>query len=483
MSDDRSLQSSGNTAGPRDGFWRQPTDEHFAPPFPGAGYETPSEETVRHFCDFLRHCGLEPKAFDLRFRYHNSLLPAVREHQAVVGTVSLEIAEAECALEEVMRRRESASEEFVSAMAVAGLPLDPGAHGLNASDSVHTDSIGPSRVELALDQDCARPEEIAGRYGIAPPDDHSPRWYKQLLRAAPSWILPVAVGVIFGINLAVLTGFVDLDRPARGQGLVYALLGVVAGIAIEAAAGYGAAGIARLLALCTEPDPFDEGSFPRHRGGRLLVVVMTSVVLLIAVGIVTVDALGLQELHRQALRGELVADLEAQLQPWWVYIIAGAVISVPYLLYKFMNSWLGSANRLRHARVALLAQRYLSERRQNDAVVQAFVASQRVQNLREREKWLRERIEHSKRRHDAAREAACREAQAFRSVWDALVQTLCESRGKGSDPVAPTAAAETDVLGNASASQRGNGAVARVRDTLRRVVERRRRHGGDGYLS
>jgi hypothetical protein len=483
MSDDKTSTNGESRSVLRDGFWRSPPDKHFAPPFPGAGYETPSESAVDAFCSFLMNAGLEPRALDLRFQYQNSLLPAVQDHQAVAQAATGEVERDKKALEQARRDRHEAAEAFVAAMAEAGLPLDPAVHLHDPRNHPSEQAITLTRVEGALDQDCARPDEIAGRYGIEPPDDLAPPWHTQLVRTAVNWILPVAVGIVFGINLAVLTGFVDLDRLGKGQGLVYALIGVIAGIAIEAAAGYAAAGTARILAHSREPDPFDEGSFPRHRVGVWLFLAITLLLLLIAGGIVIVDALGLHELHRQSIRGELSENIEEQLQPFWVYLMAGAVISLPYLLFKFLTSWFSSASRLRHARLSLLAQRYLSERRRDPAVRNAFVAAQRVQNLHEQENWLTKSIERWERRHDAAREAASTEAQKFRDLWNQLIQVLLETRipqstaaipGDGSHPTQP----------QTNETPAGDKQNAGVIGLLRRMKGKgRQQKGSDGYLS
>lgn len=403
-----------------DGFWRKPREQHFAPPFPTAGYEIPSEKTVDDFCGFLKPCGFEPKLFDLKFRYHNALIPAVQEHRMVVATAATEAEFLRMQLDKLRAQRHAASEEFASAMARAGLPLDTSVH---RHEHRQEKSIDVSRVEEALEQDCARPEEIAGRYGIEPPES-SGSWLSKLSH----YILPIAVGVIFGINLAVLTGFVDLDRLSRGEGLIYAVIGIIAGIAIEAAAGACSSGIARVLAQSTEPTHSDEGDFPRHKVTWWLLGPLLFALLLIAVGIVVVDALGLKTLHEDLLRSKLAENINEALQPLWVYFIAGAIISLPYLLFKFLHSWLSSSAHLRSARIELLAQRYLSERRKDSAVCEAFVAAQRVQNLQEDEQCLQQQIAQLEDRHDAARTAACTEAQSFRSLWDELVRSLSQTR-------------------------------------------------------
>ncbi len=483
MSEESSAKKGKNGAVPSDGFWRFPPDQHFAPPFPGAGYETPSETAVDGFCSFLMNAGLEPLALDLRFQYQNSLVPAVQDHQAVTRVVTEAVEQDKRALEQARQHRHEAAEQFVSAMADAGLPLDPAVHVHDPRHRSPEQTINLTSVEHALDQDCARPDEIAGRYGIEPPDDHAMRWYTRLARFSANWILPIAVGIVFGINLAVITGFADLERLGKGQGLVYAVIGVIAGIAIEAAAGYAAAGTARLWAHAREPDPFDEGSFPRHGVGIVLAIVVSLILLLVATGIVVVDALGLQELHRQALRAELAENIEKQLQPLWVYLIAGAVISVPYLLFKFLTSWFASASRLRHARLSLLAQRYLGERRKDPAVRTALVAAQRVKNLYEQERWLTDRIERWEKRHDAARLAASEEAQKFRDLWNQQVKALMATRmSDGTQAVSSTDGqpGEPQAVGAGKPEKMRPGGFPIFR---RRKNRDRQENRSDGYLS
>lgn len=215
------------------------------------------------------------------------------------------------------------------------------------------------------------------------------------------------------------------------------------------------------------------------------------VLLALAAGIVTVDALGLRLLQKEVIEQTFAENVEELLQPMWVYIVAGAVISLPYLIFKFMNAWRNSSDNLREARIALLAQRYLSERRQNESVCEAFAAAQRYRDLSAEVERIEKEIQVVQTRHDRARDAACEEAKRFIERWDEVIAMLQQTRTGDASPSSTAPPVETvpaDAQNGATAEAEPSKPNESWLERIRRRLGRRNgggesESGNNSYLS
>ncbi len=488
MEHEQKATHSHGTPRARAAFWLAPADGHRQAPLPGVDVELPSQEVVDNLCAFLRTAGHEPISYELMERYVHRVMPAVTEHWRTSEICEAEIRQLKQVLKDKREEKDRAAEAFVRSMALAGLPLQPEAHQRGAT--VGEPTIGLTLVEEALEQDCARPDEIAGRYGVEPVN--RPGGWAKFVKGAANWVLPVAVGIVFGVNLAVLTGFVDFESLQKGRGYAPALVGILAGIAIEATLGACFAAVGWLLATALEPATSEEeGRFPRHKGLWLVAPLALLVLLALAAGIVTVDALGLRLLQKEVIEQTFAENVEELLQPMWVYVVAGAVISLPYLIFKFMNAWRNSSDNLREARIALLAQRYLSERRQNESVCEAFAAAQRYRDLSAEVERIEKEIQVVQTRHDRARDAACEEAKRFIERWDEVIAMLQQTRTGDASPSSTAPPVETvpaDAQNGATAEAEPSKPNESWLERIRRRLGRRNgggasESGNNSYLS
>ncbi|MEN3002491.1 MAG: hypothetical protein ABDI19_11705, partial [Armatimonadota bacterium] len=116
------------------------------------------------------------------------------------------------------------------------------------------------------------------------------------------------------------------------------------------------------------------------------------------------------------------------LLPFWVYLIAGCVVSLPYLIYKAKIGWRQAEMRLRDARIAYLRWKHVEERRSEPEVQAALQLAQEVVSLQERLQLLKAHLQGIKERLDAARSQAVGCHQQFVQYWETLRDQLVAQR-------------------------------------------------------
>jgi len=145
--------------------------------------------------------------------------------------------------------------------------------------------------------------------------------------------------------------------------------------------------------------------------------------------VVVVDALGLRMLHEQAVQQAKLLGTEAgEVLPFWVYLIAGCVISLPYLVYKAMMGWRQGELRLREARIAFLRWKHVEERRGDPEVQAAFRLAQEVVGLQDQLDSLEKSKKEIQDRLDSA-QTQVRGCQAeFAQYWQTIYEQLIAHR-------------------------------------------------------
>jgi len=347
-------------------------------------------------------------------------------------------AELKAQMEQAQQEWEQKCNEFIEQMARARLPLPQTVKRRHPSIEEPIPAT-PRLVEEALTHDFATHEEICGQHGVIPTREKAGWWaiFSQVGQWLMELLAPLAAGLILGVNIAVITGFLRLEDFRQGRQLWLVALAAIIGFFIEKLVGTVCHSVTSSLAQSSErPLETPEASpFPRLRA-TLILTVLSLFVLLLAAAVVTVDALGLRMLHEQAVQqAKLLGTQAAEILPFWVYVIAGCVISLPYLIYKAMLGWRQSEIQLRDARIAYLHWRHVEQRRSEPEVQAAFRLAQEVVGIQERYKWLQERLaeiaeeeEADKQRFDSARVQATGCQREYERYWESLRDRVIAQR-------------------------------------------------------
>lgn len=435
-------------------FWMQPPPPrtYMDPPFYPNPFAPQTEQEVLAFQQYLRQAGYEVEAIDIGFKFRTLVQSSGYEYERVrheLEPVRLQLQEQIQRIQEQLQQeiRQCEAElgqkktEFVQRMARARLPLpqpDKKSRG-NPSALV----IAPQLVENALTHDFATPYEICGQHGVTPTGEAEGKWAAFNRIGQWFWELfaPFFAGLILGINIAAITGFLRLEDFRQGRQMWLVALAAFIGFFIEKLVGSVYHHLTSSLAQASEqPFEADEARpFPRLRS-TIPLLAFSLFALLLGTAVVVVDALGLRMLHEQAVQQAKLLGAEAgEVLPFWIYLIAGCVISLPYLIYKAMTSWRQSELRLRDARIAYLRWKHIEERRSDPEVQAAFRLAQEVASLQEqldllrsylkaRIEQIREEINKVEARLDAARTQAIGKQQEFIQYWDALRDRLIAQR-------------------------------------------------------
>ncbi|GBC92732.1 hypothetical protein HRbin15_01209 [bacterium HR15] len=416
-------------------FWQQPLPPHtyIEPPFYPHAPQT--EQDVQDFQQHLRQAGYEVEAIDLRFKFRTLIQASGYEleqlrHELEPLRLQLQQQLYQCKLELLQKKN-----EFIQQMAQARLPLPKSDRKSSHPSSV---IITPHLVEEALTHDFATADEICGQHGVTPTGETESRW--AIFYRVGQWLLdlgaPFFAGLILGINIAAITGFLRLEDFRQGRQMWLVALAAFIGFFIEKLVGTVYYQLASALAQASEL-PFDDEEarpFPRLRATFILSG-LGLFTLLLGAAVVVVDALGLRMLHEQAVQQAKLLGTEAgEVLPFWVYLIAGCVISLPYLIYKAMMGWRQGELRLREARIAYLRWKHIEARRGETAVQEAFRLAQEVVGLQERYQWLQEQLQEVRARLDSARTQSVGCRLRYDQYWDALRDQLIAQRENGLPP-------------------------------------------------
>lgn len=413
-------------------FWHLPLE-------PSAFHDTPillhaqladAERVTLQMESYLRQAGYFVEASDLHMWYTRLVKVPALQYEQLRHELEPQRAERLRELQETQRAIEQAQTEFMQAMAAAKIPLpEPPKPPKRAKTPPTPEPISPQLVEKALRADFASDDQVCGEQGVAPASSRS-----TVFTTVGQWLFeffaPLAAGLLLGVNLGVITGLLSLEVLQRGETLWLVALAAVIGLFVEKLVGNTAYSLAASTAQASERRDGVEGTsaFPTMRSARR-VALFTVVVMTLTVAIALVDALGLHMLYmeRQA-ELQLTGSSVGESVPFWVFLIAGLIISTPYIVYKSVKGWREPEIRQREARVAYLHWKHVERRREEPPVQQAFLKAQTVQNLHQRRERLQAELERIEARLDAARTECIGSTQKFCDYWDNLVGWLSDEQ-------------------------------------------------------
>ncbi len=416
-------------------------------PEPGVFYESPllvhsqiadAERVVLLMGSYLRNAGYEVEANELYIRYTQHVKIPATVYEQLLHELEPQRAEHMRELKETQRAIEQAQTEFMQAMAAAKIPLpEPPKPHKRAKTPPAPEPISPQLVEKALRADFASDDEVCGEQGVAPVSSKG-----NAFTTVGQWLFeffaPLAAGLLLGVNLGVITGLLSLEVLQRGEALWLVALAAVIGLFVEKLVGNTAYSLAASTAQASERRDGIEttSAFPTMRS-NMRVFLFTVIVTLLVVAIALVDALGLHMLYQERrAEAQLTGSTSGEEMPFWVFLIAGLIISAPYIVYKWVKGWREPEIRQREARVAYLHWKHIERRREEPTVQQAYQKAQVVQNLYQRRESLHTELQHIKERLDAARTECVGSTQMFRDYWDSLIERLSKERTPDADQVA-----------------------------------------------
>jgi len=406
-----------------------PPGTYIHPPFYPSAPQT--EQELRQRQQYLRQAGYEIEATELGFQFRRLVQAPGYEVERLRHELEPERLRLQEAIAQTKRELAQKENQFIQQMAKARLPL------LSSSRKRRDGQVGlpaftPSLVEEALTHDFATADEICGQHGVTPTSERESGW--AMLNRIAQWLTelfaPLSAGLILGVNIAVITGFLRLEDFRQGRQMWLVALAAFIGFFIEKLVGTVYYQLANALAQASER-PFEEETarpFPRlHNAFALSVLGLFALVL--GAAVVVVDALGLRMLHEQAVQQAKLLGTEAgEVLPFWVYLIAGCVISLPYLVYKAMMGWRQGELRLREARIAFLRWKHVEERRGDPEVQAAFRLAQEVVGLQDQLDSLEKSKKEIQDRLDSA-QTQVRGCQAeFAQYWQTIYEQLIAHR-------------------------------------------------------
>ncbi|MFN3689589.1 MAG: hypothetical protein ACK4UU_01535 [Fimbriimonadales bacterium] len=416
-------------------FWQIPLDD-------GVYHDTPllanqqladAERIVLQMESYLRYAGYEVEASELRMNYTQWVKVPAMQYEALRHELEPLRLEFRQELLQTQKAIEQAQSEFTKAMAQAKIPFpEPPKPRKRSKTPPAPEPISPQLVERALKADFASDDEVCGEQGIAPMSSKGSLW-----DTVGQWLFelaaPLAAGLLLGVNLGVIVGLLNLEVLQRAETLWLVAMAAIIGLFVEKLVGNTAYSLASSAAQASEQrDALDTAApFPSMRSTRR-VILFGLVISLMTFAIALVDALGLHLLYEERRNAPENPTEDAPI-PFWVFLIAGLIISTPYIIYKAVKGWREPEIRQREARIAYLHWKHVERRREEPAVQNAFAKAQEVQNLYERRDWLTHQIEHIAARLDSARTECVGSTQRFRAYWDSLVEWLSRERA----PYAP----------------------------------------------
>jgi hypothetical protein len=298
------------------------------------------------------------------------------EHQGLTGELSrLQEEQGEAA-----RALAVAREGFGEALADAELPWADG-------------EASPAAVEAALQEAVPSLEELAGEHGMAPPPEGSSGSPLELLAC-------LASGSLLALCLGTLVGLLSLTDLQRADRLPALALSALAGGATSGTLGALAACAAGSLALALWRSGPDE---MRPSGGLAVALGLCAAAALLLAAEVGAEAIGMRELHRQALQAaRRMQDgaAEAALLPLGVYILLGTLVSGPYVGWKAAKVWAKQRAEAEEAWLLGRQRRWLQERRACPEVRRAFALAAQTEGLAAAADILQRRITTLEARRD-----------------------------------------------------------------------------------
>ncbi len=386
---------------------------------------------------YLRGAGYEVERHELQIFFHGRVMKAVQEYEHLRREMEPQRQQLEKELHRVEEQIRAVEEEFAQKFAEARLPVpheeQPKKKRKKKPEPPPAPLITPEYVERALREDFARPEEIAGEQGVTPPRDKG--GFLNSLYPVGQWLLeffaPLFAGLILGINIGVITGLLSLTDLTQLANPVMVLIAALVGMFIEKLVGNGYYHVASTISNASERRgdvPSADREIPRLKV-LFALVFLAPMLLLVSIAMVTVDGLGLRMLHEEAIRNaQLGGTAVGEVLPLWVYLIAGAIISLPYLLYKAVMGWRSAEVRQREAYLSYLSWKHIEERRNDPTVKQVFGLAGRLSALRNQHAQIIQNLLQIKARLDSARTAAVGIHEEFNQYMQGLIERLKAER-------------------------------------------------------
>ncbi len=416
---------------PTSPFWQEPPERslYFPPPYSvGRQLELLCKQ-VEMIADYLQSRGFEAKRQELIFRLYTDVLPASEEFERLRNELEPQRAQLEKAIQQTQAELMQVEQEVYKKLAEARLPIPTSSRaGRRAQQPPRPPAVEPEMVEKALSDAFANPEDICGEQGIAPPRERG----GFLSQFAPvgtfflELLAPLTAGILLGINLGVITGFLSLSDLLNLKKPLLFGFAVLVGFFVEKMGGIVYYALTSSFAQASEKREVgnEVQPIPSLRHGFLFGF-LTLLALALGVGMVTVDALGLRMLHEEAIRNAQVLGAQAgEVLPLWVYFIAGVIISMPYLIYKAVRGWRDTEIRQREARVEYLRWQHVEQRRAEPAVQQAFTLAKRAVELRQQILNLQQEHAFLTQRLDSARTQAIGCHVQFRDYLQQLLNQM-----------------------------------------------------------
>ena len=408
-------------------FWQSPLEKRT---YMRAPYGLPElrllEGQVLAFCEYLNSAGFEAERQELLYRLYTLVLPAYREYEQLRHEREPKRAELERRIREIHAELAHIEEEFFAKLAEARLPLPPPNKKSRRSDPPPRPQVSPETVEKALHDAFAEWDDICGEQGIVPPRDYKKGGVFAQLAPIGTFLMelvaPLSAGLLLGVNIGVITGFLTLEDLIHLGNLTVLLLAASIGFVVEKMGGYVYYSLSESIAQALERRtahhvPSLKGFFP--------ISILVLLALTLGVSMVTVDALGLRMLHEAAIRKMRLEGMTSEgTFPFWIYILVGMIVSMPYLIYKAVRGWRDSEVRQREAHLAYHTWQHIEDRRKEAPVREAFVLGARAVNLREQLAELEQERDRIKALLDCARTQAIGLNQEFQSYFERLLEFI-----------------------------------------------------------
>lgn len=414
-------------------FWQTPLPEktYMQPPY-GLPELRLLERQVLAICEYLNSAGFKAECQELLYQLYTHILPAYREYEQVRHEQEPKRAELERQIREIRAELAQTEEEFFAKLAEARLPvpLPPPNKKSRRSDPPPCPQASPETVEKALHYAFAERDEICGEQGIVPPRDYKKGGLFAQLAPIGTFLMelaaPLTAGLLLGVNIGVITGFLTLDDLINLRNLTILLLAASIGFVVEKMGGYVYYSLSESIAQALERRAAPQGTRPvPSLKGFLPISVLVLLALALGVSMVTVDALGLRMLHEEAIRQMQLEGMTSEgTFPFWVYILVGMIVSMPYLIYKAVRGWRNSEVRQREAHLAYHAWQHIEDRRKEEPVRKAFRLGAHAVTLREQLAKSEQKLETIKALLDSARTQAIGSHQQFQSYLERLMQFI-----------------------------------------------------------
>lgn len=426
-----SFEASWLPSVPTSPFWQEPMErgKYFQPPYSYSQFRLLAQQ-VEMVAEYLRSRGYEAKRHELIHRLYTDVLPSAEEFERLRRELEPQRYALEKEIQETEERVKETEKQVYAKLAEARLPIPkPILNGKRAKKTPVPPQVSPAFVEQSLNDAFANSSDICGEQGISPPREQRGNfWIESVGNFLLELLAPLTAGTLLGINIGVITGFLSLSDLLQLKKPLLFGFAVLVGFFVEKMGGIVYHALASSIAQASEkrevgnevqPFPYMKRPF---LGGFL-----APLALLLGVAIVTVDGLGLRMLHEEAIRNaQVVGARTGEPLPLVVYFVAGAIIGLPYLIYKAVRGWRDSEIRQREARIEYLRWQHIEQRRSEPAVQEAFTLAQEAVGLREKLQQLQQRRAFITQRLDSARTQAIGCHQEFQQY---LQQSLREMDG------------------------------------------------------